>query len=142
VGLVFTVLALGAQWVVHSSYLRVEHVTLAGEVHESLARDLVVFPWVKSVQVVKHWPDSLTLRVNEVTPVAVAYDAHAQLRFVSAQGRDLGPAPLSANYPTLVYEHPRGLTWPFERAGRSAARVAAALPRPRSTRLRSTPRAR
>ena len=151
VGLVFTVLTLGAQWVVHSSYLRVEHVTLAGEVHESagqvlaatglnehpmmlgvssssLARDLVVFPWVKSVQVVKHWPDSLTLRVNEVTPVAVAYDAHAQLRFVSAQGRDLGPAPLSANYPTLVYEHPRGLTWPFERAGRRAARVAAALP--------------
>jgi cell division septal protein FtsQ len=150
-GLVVTLLALGTQWALHSSYLRVQRVTVVGEVHESaaqvlavtgldehpmmmsvsssaIAHDLAVFPWVKGVRVLKHWPHSVTLRVLEASPVAVAYDPQGHLRFVSARGRDLGPAPLNANYPTLVYEHPRGLTWPFARSGRSAASVAAALP--------------
>ncbi|MFZ1063724.1 MAG: FtsQ-type POTRA domain-containing protein [Acidimicrobiales bacterium] len=151
IGLVITVLAVATQGVLHSSLLRVQHVTVVGEVHESaaqvlsatglderpmmisvtggaLTRDLASFPWVRSVQVVKHWPDSLTVRVREVTPVAVAYNAQSQLHYVSAQGRDLGPAPLDANYPTLVYLDPLEATWPFARAGQSAAQVAAALP--------------
>jgi cell division septal protein FtsQ len=151
IGLVVTGLAVATQGVLHSSLLRVQHVTLVGEVHESaaqvlsatglaehpmmlsvtsqsLTRDLVGFPWVHSVEVVKHWPNTISVRVNEVSPVAVAYDAQDQLRFVSAQGRDLGAAPLNANYPTLQYEDPLEATWPFARAGISAAQVAAALP--------------
>ena len=151
VGLAVTVLILATQWALHSSLLRVQHVTLVGELHESasqvliatglvqhpmmlsvssgsLKSDLSVFPWVQSVRVIKHWPDSLTVSVTEVRPVAVAYDAQGHLRFVSARGRDLGPAPLDANYPTLVYQDPLEATWPFERAGLSAAQVAATLP--------------
>ncbi|HEY1222522.1 MAG TPA: FtsQ-type POTRA domain-containing protein, partial [Acidimicrobiales bacterium] len=151
-GLIVTALALSTQLVLHSSLLRVQHVTLVGEVHESanqvllatglsdhpmmlsvssksLTRDLSMFPWVRRVEVIKHWPDSLTVRVSELRPVAVAYDAQGRLRFVSAQGRDLGAAPLNANYPTLVYQNPLRATWPFHVAGRSAAQVAAALPR-------------
>ena len=118
VGLAVTVLILATQWALHSSLLRVQHVTLVGELHESasqvliatgleqhpmmlsvssgsLKSDLSVFPWVQSVRVIKHWPDSLTVSVTEVRPVAVAYDAQGHLRFVSARGRDLGPAPVS-----------------------------------------------
>jgi cell division septal protein FtsQ len=152
VGLVITMLALATQGVLHSSLLRVHHVTLVGEVHESasqvlgvtgldehpmmisvssatLMRDLSVFPWVRSVEVIKHWPDSVTLRLEELRPVAVAFNAQGQLRFVSAFGRDLGPAPMDANYPTLVYQDPRNNSWPFEHAGQSAAQVAGDLPR-------------
>ena len=152
IGLVVTVLAVTTQAVLHSSLLRVQHVTLVGEVHESasqvlsatglndhpmmlsvsstsLTRDLSGFAWVRSVNVVKHWPNSLTVRVNELRPVAVAFDPQGHLSFVSALGRDLGSAPLNANYPTLVYQDPLKATWPFARAGVSAAQVAAALPR-------------
>jgi hypothetical protein len=48
---------------------------------------------------------------------------------VDVRGRDLGPAPLRANLPTLVYVDASKSTWPFERAGRSAAFVASLLPR-------------
>jgi cell division septal protein FtsQ len=151
IGVVVTVLALGAQWTLHSSLLRVRHVTLVGNVHEStgqvlaatglnghpsmlgvsseaLTRDLTAFAWVKGVRLVKHWPNSVTVTVSEVRPVGVAYDAQGHLRFVSAQGRDLGGAPLNANYPTLVYQTPLHATWPFLRAGQSAAQVASKLP--------------
>ena len=151
IGLVITVLALGAQWALHSSYLRVQHVTVTGEVHESaqqilaatrlddhptmfsvsshgLASDLGAFAWIKGVSVHKHWPNSLTLHVRELQPVAVAYNAQGDLRYVSAGGRDLGAAPLSANYPTLVYEKPSNTSWPYLHAGQSAALVASKLP--------------
>jgi len=151
IGLVITLLAVGAQWALHSSYLRVQHVVITGEVHESaaqilaatglsshptmlsvsssaLARDLGAFAWIKDVSVHKHWPNTLSLRVHELRPVAVAYDARGDLRYVSADGRDLGAAPLNANYPTLVYEKPLGTSWPFLRAGEGAALVASALP--------------
>jgi cell division protein FtsQ len=150
-GVIVTVLALGGQWALHSSFLRVQHVVLAGEVHESaqqvlaatglgdhpemlsvssgtLTRDLVAFPWVESVKLTKHWPDSVKVLVTEVRPVAVAYDAQDRLRYVSASGRDLGPAPLDANFPTLVYDKPLSGSWPFEHAGQVAAQVAALLP--------------
>jgi cell division septal protein FtsQ len=151
IGVVVTVLAVGGQWALHSSYLRVQHVTIIGEVHESaeqvieatgldnhptmlsvssrtLAHDLSAFSWIKTVSLRKHWPNSITLRVHELRPVAVAYGPQHQLRFVSAGGRDLGAAPLNANYPTLVYVKPLRSTWPFSHAGQSAARVASELP--------------
>ncbi len=150
-GVVVTVLALGTQWALHQPFFRVQHVHLEGEVHESarqvllatgldahptmlsvsttnIERDLRVFPWIKSVRVSTHWPNTVDVEIHETVPVAVAFAASGQLRYVSPQGRDLGAAPLDANYPTLTYLSPRSSSWPFARAGIGAATVAAALP--------------
>jgi hypothetical protein len=59
----------------------------------------------------------------------VAYGSGHVLEYVDARGRDLGPAPLTVNLPTLAYVDASKSTWPFERAGRSAAFVASELPR-------------
>lgn len=151
VGVAFSVLALGGQWLVHRPFLSVQHVTVLGAAHEStaqviaasglaahpamidvsahqVAENLSGFPWIARVAVVRHWPDSVTVTVTETTPVAVAYDATKVLQYVNAQGRDLGPAPASANLPTLEYGRGTGFSWPYARAGRAAAVVAAALP--------------
>ncbi len=152
VGLIATALGVGGAWVLRQPYLRVQHVTVLGARHESVSavlqasgleshpsmfsvssgaigRNLSSLPWVKGATVTERWPNSVTLTVHERSPVAVAFNAKHQLQFVDELGRDLGPAPLHANYPTLVFVHPRASTWPFARAGIGAALVAAQLPR-------------
>jgi cell division septal protein FtsQ len=152
IGLLVTVLAFAAQWTLHQSYFRVQHVTFQGLRHEgvvavlrasglashpsmiglnaaSIEQRLSVFPWIKSVTVTQHWPNSVVVQVTENVAVAVAFTSTHQLRFVDANGRALGPAPLNANLPTLEYLHPRAATWPFDVAGRGAAYVASQLPR-------------
>jgi hypothetical protein len=146
-------LFVGGRWLLHQSFLSVQHVRLSGEVHESaqqilsatkltahpamidltqaaLVRDLSVYPWIGSVSLIKRWPDSIDLAIHEVSAVAVAYDAHHVLRFVSATGRDLTPAPLTTNMPTLVTT-PASLaatTWPYAGVESAAAVVASQLP--------------
>lgn len=151
VGLMLTVLALGGQWMLRQSYFRVQHVTFVGLHHETvsqvlaatglelhptmigldtatLTRKLEQFAWIEGVRVIKHWPNSLEIRIHESTPVAVAFDSHHVLQYVDRRGRELGHAPLNANLPTLQYTSPARTSWPYERAGRNAALVASALP--------------
>jgi cell division protein FtsQ len=145
-------LVAGGEWLIRQSYFRVHHVSVTGLTHESRAavlaasglsgrpplidvsaaqvsRRLARFPWIGSVALTKRWPDTVDLAVHERVAVAVAFDARHRLRYVDAGGHDLGPAPLTANLPTLRYLRPRGATWPFRVAGRGAALVAARLPR-------------
>ncbi len=152
IGLVVTALALGAQWTLNQSYFRVQHVTFVGLRHESAAavlaasglashpsmiglndaqieKNLASFTWISTLQVTKHWPNSVVVSVHESAAVAVAFSAAHVLDFVDDAGRALGPAPLSANLPTLTYLHPTNATWPYTRAGRGAAYVASQLPR-------------
>lgn len=144
-------LVAGGEWLVRQSYFRVAHVTLRGASHESsaavlaatglsahpalidvsagsLESRLAAFPWIGSVSVHKRWPNSVVVVVHERVAVAVAFDAHHALRYVDAAGRDLGPAPLAANLPTLDYLHPTPGTWPYAGAARAAAYVASRLP--------------
>ncbi|MBW4030740.1 MAG: FtsQ-type POTRA domain-containing protein [Acidobacteria bacterium] len=148
-----TLLVVGGRWLLHQSFLRVQHVSLSGETHESpqqvlsathlnthpamidlsesaLQRDLSVYPWVGSVSLVKHWPNSVDLAIHEVRAVAVAYDARHVLRYVSATGRDLTPAPLTTNLPTLATS-PASLaatSWPYGGPESAGAVVASQLP--------------
>lgn len=151
-GVFVTLVALGGQWALHRSPFLVEHVTVRGVRHESsvavlratgfeshppmiavndgvVERRLSVFPWISSVSVSKHWPNTVVVTVHETTAVAVAFNATKVLQYVNAQGRDLGRAPITVNLPTLVYLDPRNSAWPFAIAGRSAALVASQLPR-------------
>lgn len=144
-------LALAGQWVLHTSYFRVQNVTFVGLHHEaepqvlaasgleahptmvgvsaaSIERNLQRFSWITGLSIVKHWPSTLVVTVRESAPVAVAFDAHHVLQYVNASGRDLGGAPLHVNLPTLQYLDPRGPTWPYGRAGAGAAYVASRLP--------------
>ena len=139
------------QWILRSSFLRVQHVTLIGVHHESSLRvlrssgleahpsmfglsatsikqHLAQFPWIAGVTVTKHWPHSVVVTVREASSVAVAFNSHHVLQYVSASGHDLGIAPTAANQPTLQYLKPLSTTWPYERAGVSAAYVASQLP--------------
>ena len=134
-----------------SSLFRVRHVTVVGLRHESasavlaasgleadppiidvnaaaLDKRLSHFSWIQSIAVTKHWPDHVVVTVTERTAVAVAFASAHHLVFVDASGHDLGPAPMSADLPTLIYLHPRSASWPFQRAGRAAAYVASQLP--------------
>ena len=149
--LVLATLAVAGEWVLRQSYFRVQHITFVGVRHEPLAlvsaasgleahptmmdvnaatvkTNLAQFAWIDSVSLVKHWPNTVVVTVHESTAVAVAFNAHHVLQYVDAKGRDLGTAPLHANLPTLRYVHPHDAQWPFARAGRSAAFVAAQLP--------------
>jgi len=151
--LVAATLVVGGQWLLHQSFFRVQHVALSGEVHETsaeimsatgltshpamidlsqatLQRELSVFPWIGSISLVKRWPNSIDLAVHELTAVAVAYDPHHVLRYVSSDGRDLATAPANADMPTLTTT-PASLaatTWPYQGAGSAAALVASQLP--------------
>jgi cell division protein FtsQ len=152
VGLLVTALTFGAQWTLHQSYFRVQHVTFVGLRHEgvvavlhasglethpsmiglndaTIERNLSRFPWINSIHITKHWPNSVVVTVHESVAVAVAFSSSHHLYFVDGAGRALGPAPLSEDLPTLVYLHPTSTTWPFERAGQAAAYVASQLPR-------------
>jgi cell division septal protein FtsQ len=151
-GVLVTVLAFAAQWTLRQPYFRVQHVTFHGLRHEgvvavlkasglaahpsmiglsdaTIKKNLSVFPWIKSVSITQHWPNSVVVDVTESVAVAVAFTAEHHLAYVDAQGRSLGPAPLDANLPTLEYLNPRGTTWPYALAGRGAAYVAGQLPR-------------
>lgn len=145
-------LSVGAAWALRQPFVSVRHVTFVGLRHETsaqvlaasglnahppminvsasaLERRLVGFAWIKGLEVVKHWPDSLVVMVSERVAIAVAFDPTHVLRYVDAQGHELGPATLHVNLPTLQYLHPLKATWPYRRAGRAAALVASELPR-------------
>jgi cell division protein FtsQ len=149
--LVLATVGVAGEWVLRQSYFRVQHITFIGVRHEPLSlvlaasgleahptmldvnaatvkTKLAQFAWIDSVRLTKHWPNTVVVTVEESTAVAVAFGAKHVLQYVDRHGRDLGVAPLHANLPTLEYLHPRGATWPFTRAGRSAAFVAAQLP--------------
>ncbi|MGB8197490.1 MAG: FtsQ-type POTRA domain-containing protein [Acidimicrobiales bacterium] len=149
--LVLATLGVAGEWVLRQSYFRVQHVTFVGVRHEPLSlvlaasgleahptmldvnaatvqANLAQFAWIDSVHLVKRWPNTVVVTVHESTAVAVAFNAKHVLQYVDRHGRDLGVAPLHVNLPTLEYVRPRGATWPFTRAGRSAAYVAAQLP--------------
>lgn len=151
-GLIVTALALGTQWTLHQSFFRVQHVSFVGLRHETstavlaasglashpamfdvndamIKKNLSSFTWIDSVKVTKHWPNSVVVNVHESVAVAVAFTDKHVLEFVDDAGRDLGPAPLSTNLPTLEYLNPKTAAWPFARAGRGAAYVASQLPR-------------
>lgn len=149
--LTLATLAVAGEWVLRQSYFRVQHVTFVGVHHESLAlvmaasgleshptmmdvsssavkENLAQFMWIDHVTLTKHWPNTVVVSVKEGTAVAVAFGAKHVLQYVDVNGRDLGPAPLHANYPTLRFIDPRSGSWPYEHAGRSAAYVASQLP--------------
>lgn len=151
--LIATTFVVGGKWLVHQSIFRVQHVTLIGEVHETsqeilsttrldahpamidlsqaaLQQDLSVYPWIGSISLIKRWPNSVDLSIHELSSVAVAFDPHHVLRYVSADGRDLGTAPTATNMPTLVTT-PVSLaarSWPYQGAESAAALVASQLP--------------
>lgn len=142
--------AFAGRWLLHEPFFEVRHVEVTGLHHETTAQvlaatglaahpamidvntgalvaDLERFPWVDRASVVRRWPGTVVIHVYEATAVAVAYGVHHRLDFVSAAGRDLGPAPLTVNLPTLSVTH-RTSAWPFARQGRGAAYVASRLP--------------
>jgi len=147
-----TTVGLGAGWALHSSYLRVHRVQFIGLRHESrasvlaatglgadpsmidvsassMSHRLAAFAWIGTVSVSKRWPNTIVVTVHERTPVAVAFNAQHDLRFVDGAGHDLGPAPGTVNLPTLEYPQANNAVWPYRHAGRSAAYVASQLPR-------------
>ncbi len=149
--LVVTGVVLGGRWLLHRPFFEVRHVTLTGLHHETAAqvlaatglgahpamidvnpgaieRDLARFPWIARARVVRRWPDTVVVTVTEATAVAVAYGPGHHLDYVSAAGRDLGPAPLRADLPTLSVTGSPG-PWPYATRGRAAAYVASRLPR-------------
>jgi cell division septal protein FtsQ len=151
-GLLVTALAFGTQWLLQQSFFRVQHVTFVGLRHEGVVavlkasglsnhpsminltdatveKNLSSFPWIKSVQITKHWPNTVQVAVHERVAVAVAFTSAHVLEFVDSTGRELGVAPSTVNLPTLEYLHPKATTWPFAKAGRGAAYVASQLPR-------------
>ena len=151
VALLATLVAVG-QWVLREPYFRVQHVSVVGARHETDAAVLAAsglaahptmlsvssssvraalrsFPWIDSVTVTKHWPNTVVVQLGESTAVAVAFDERHVLQFVDASGRDLGVAPLAENLPTLEYTGAKGGAWPYDHGAASAAYVASRLPR-------------
>ena len=106
-GVVVSTLVVGAQWALRQSYFRVQHVTFVGLRHESTvavlaASGLVVaplddraerggdrsrlarFPWINTVTITKHWPNSVVVDVHESVAVAVAFNGRV-LDFVERE---------------------------------------------------------
>jgi cell division protein FtsQ len=158
VGVVATAGVFGAQWLLHQSDFRVQHVTISGNRHESAAailgrsglvdhpsmialneskivKRIERFTWVHSVSVTKKWPNTVILNVHENVAVAVAFTSKHVLEFVDAQGQPLGVAPLHENLPTLDYLAATSSPWPFAEGGRGAAYVASQLPRAFTTQV-------
>lgn len=157
-GVIATLVVFGAQWTLHKSYFRVQHVTILGIHHESvaavlgrsglalhpsmvglndaeIAKRVETFAWVDTVKVTKKWPNSVILSVHENVAVAVAFTPQHVLEFVDAKGGALGTAPLHENLPTLDYLTHTPSTWPFATVGRGAAYVASQLPRAFTTQV-------
>jgi len=149
--LVATLVAVG-DWVLHTSTFRVHHVEVVGATHESdgaiilasglenqpalidvsdglIAQLLNGFKWIKTINVVKHWPSTVRIVVTERTPVGVAFNTTKVLQLVDDTGRDLGVAPANTNLPMLDVTSPTALTtWPYRGVGKNAALIAGALP--------------
>ncbi|HEX3539447.1 MAG TPA: FtsQ-type POTRA domain-containing protein [Acidimicrobiales bacterium] len=100
----------------------------------TIARALLALPWVARVQVVRHWPHTVTIRVAERRPVAQLADAGRQVALVDQDGRVLvtGPnaaavgVPAAASLPLLLDSPPAGP--PGSRLGPGVAPVLAVLP--------------
>jgi cell division protein FtsQ len=160
IGVFVTALVFAGQWTLHQSYFRVQHVTFVGLRHEgvvdvlaasglnthpsmmglsdaTIEHNLSRFPWINSVEVTKHWPNTVVVTVHESVAVAVAFSSSHHLFFVDSAGRALGPAPINVSLPTLQYLNPTSSSWPYERAGRGAAYVASQLPRAFTTQVAS-----
>jgi cell division protein FtsQ len=158
IGVIATLVVLGAQWTLHKSYFRVQHVTIVGIRHESvaavlgrsglalhpsmvglndaaIAKRIETFAWVDTVKVTKTWPNSVILTVHENVAVAVAFTPQHVLDFVDAKGEPLGVAPLHENLPTLDYLTGTPSTWPYATVARGAAYVASQLPRAFTTQV-------
>lgn len=141
---------VGGEWLAHTSFLRVQHASVVGAIHEDAGKvlgksgllahptmlgltdhavlaNLGQFAWVTGVQVQRQWPNTVVLRVYETHAIAVAYDSAHQLQYVGAEGQKLGPAPQNANLPTLSMAVSTR-KWPFSRIGLGAVAVAGAIP--------------
>lgn len=150
VALVVVTVFASLQWVERTSYLRVQGVSVVGNIHEStgavvdaaglqmhptmlgltassVAAHLGRFAWIRHVALEKNWPHHVTLRITETTPMAVATDGHRWV-YVDSRGRNLGSAPSNANLPTLSYVGTLH-AWPFTRAAYGAVRVTSTLPK-------------
>lgn len=144
-----TVALLGGQWILHRPYFCVQHVVVIGNAHESttmieqatglaqhpamlslsashVQRIVEAFPWVAHAVVVQRWPNTVTIRVSETSAVAVSAKGAGWV-YVGRNGAELGPAPASANLPTLVSQV-AGSQWPFTSTAVSGVTVADALP--------------
>ncbi len=155
--LLVTAALLGGQWILQRSYFRVQHVVVVGNVHEStlqieratglalhptmlsvstssLVREIEAFPWVQRARVAKHWPNTVTVSIDETTAVGVAAKG-AGWDYVGRNGADLGVAPATANFPTLVDQKPSA-RWPFTSSALNAVTVADALPATLSPQVR------
>jgi cell division protein FtsQ len=151
-GVVVTALVLGGQWLLRQPYFRVQHIAIVGVHHESstaveqasgllshpsmldvsaatVESNLSAFPWIKSVQLTKHWPNTVDLTVHESVAVAVAFSNKHVLEFVSESGRELGPAPLKENLPTLEAPVIKTSIWQYQGTAKGAAYVASQLPK-------------
>ena len=152
IGLIVTTLLLGGNWILHQSIFDVKTVHLYGVSHEdpkkvltasgleshpslisvsshSLESNLKSFRWISAVTITKQWPSTVNVTIHETRPVAVAFNANHVLEYVAANGADLGPAPIRANFPTLVYVKPQNAKWPFMKSGIAAVSVARQLPK-------------
>ena len=144
-----TTVILGGRWLLRQPYFRVQTVHLVGATHEtlrdvervtgldrhpelyglssaSLEQSLHVFPWVTSAQVTVRWPHTVTVTVHETHAVAVT-SFHKAWAYVGANGGNLGPAPATADVPTLV-DPAAGAAWPYGGQGAAAVTIAATLP--------------
>ena len=148
--LVVASLGAGVRWLLQQPIFRVQHVSVQGLRHETLAEVLRVsglgvhpsmlsvnasqvrrrlerFAWIDTVKLEKHWPNTVVVTVSESTPVAVAFAQGHHLQYVDARGHDLGSAPLTTNLPTLSYPLSTK-AWPYAGVGRASAYVASRLP--------------
>jgi cell division protein FtsQ len=151
VALVLTLLVMGEQWVVNSSFFRVTNVQVVGATHESdvavirasgllthpnlinlesapIIKRLERFAWITRVRLEKHFPHGVTVVVTEATPVGVAATSATSWHYVGDSGRDLGVAPATANLPTLRYLGAASSQWPFQTSAHGAVVVAHELP--------------
>ena len=147
--MVGTTVLLGGRWLLRQPFFRVQTVRIVGATHElrtdvlrvtglnrhpelyglsatSLERSLSIFPWVTSAQVTVRWPHTVTITVHETHAVAVT-SFHAAWAYVGANGANLGPAPATADVPTLV-DPAAGAAWPYGGQGAAAVTIAATLP--------------
>lgn len=154
------VLLVGAAVALHSPLLSARHIVVKGAVHTSpaeietaavtghpplldisvsaVATRVEALPWVDRAYVTRDWPDTLTIRVTERTPVAVVAEA-GRWALVDGSGRVLATEPSAP--PGLVE-----LTSPAVAGGPGATlddsaspglEVAASLPPVLSARVRA-----
>jgi cell division protein FtsQ len=138
--------------VLHTPLLALRHVDVEGAVHtdpagvltaagltghpplidvdpKSAAAAVERLPWVLRAEVVRRWPDSVTIRITERVPVGALARPGGEVALVDSSGRVLGFQPGPAPGPMLVAPvapGPPGST--LAAPDRPALEVAAALP--------------